>query len=152
MSNAHDDAGTKAKAHTSPRNPRTQKKKLADAKRAGDGKFTEANDKTWKKGQSGNPAGRRRSRTLSESYRDKLAEPCELETSMTWAEYIAHQQVHAAAGLRRDENSTAAARELADRTEGKARQAIDLDVKGEAKALLAMLLGVDPDDLPDPQV
>jgi hypothetical protein len=41
-------------------------------------------------------------------------------------------------------------RELADRTEGKAKQAVQLDTKGEALQLLAAFLGVSVDQLPSP--
>ena len=54
-----------------------------------------------------------------------------------------------AAGLT-SELSIKAARELADRTEGKARQALELDTKGEALQLVAAFLGVSVDQLPSP--
>ena len=142
------DADKKA-ASKSSRRKATPAEKI---KRDGEGKFTEPNKHTWKKGQSGNPSGRPKHKTLSEAYRDKLAEECPMMPGATWAEFIAHQQVQAAAGLSRYESSTMAAREIADRTEGRPRQPIDLDVKDEARKLLAMLLGVDEEDLPDPEV
>jgi hypothetical protein len=147
MPNKPHDAGTKAASKSS----RRKATPADDVNRDDKGKFKDRNKHSWKPGQSGNPAGRPKHKTLSEAYRDKLAEQCELDPSMTWAEYIATQQVMAAAGLKTDNSFVPAARELADRTEGKPKQPIALDVKDEAKRLLAMLLGVDENELPDPE-
>ena len=77
----------------------------------------------WKKGQSGNPTGRPKSKTLSDAYRNKLEEPVPNDPEgRTWAELIAEAQVRDAV-----RGNVQAAREIADRTEGKARQAIEFE-------------------------
>src|ERR1700733_8306781 len=66
----------------------------------------------WKKGQSGNPSGRPKSKTLSDAYKSKLEElvPNDSE-GRTWAELIAEAQVRDAV-----RGNVQAAREIADRT------------------------------------
>jgi len=88
----------------------------------------------WKKGQSGNPSGRPKSKTLSDAYRSKLEErvPNDPE-SRTWAELIAEAQVRDAV-----RGNVQAAREIADRTEGRARQAIEFEDTTMAKAFERM--------------
>lgn len=73
----------------------------------------------WKPGESGNPKGRPKGVTLSEAYRAKLDEMFP-GTNHTWAEEIAERMAKQA--LRR----VAAAAEMADRTEGKAPQFMQL--------------------------
>ena len=77
----------------------------------------------WRKGQSGNPSGRPKSKTLSDAYKHKLegAVPNDPE-GRTWAELIAEAQVRDAV-----RGNVQAAREIADRTEGRARQAIEFE-------------------------
>lgn len=79
----------------------------------------------WKKGQSGNPSGRPKSKTLSDAYKNKLEElvPNDAE-GRTWAELIAEGQIRDAV-----KGNVQAAREIADRTEGRARQAIEFEDK-----------------------
>ncbi len=88
----------------------------------------------WKKGESGNPAGRPKSKTLSDAYRNKLEErvPNDPE-GRTWAELIAEAQVRDAV-----RGNVQAAREIADRTEGRARQAIEFEDTTMAKAFERM--------------
>jgi hypothetical protein len=113
-------------------------------------RFEKGNVYGWKPGQSGNSAGRPKYITLSEAYRKALAQIDESDPEKrTFAEVIAERQVRVAAGLT-SELSINAARELADRTEGKAKQAVKLDTKGEALQLLAAFLGVSVDQLPPP--
>jgi hypothetical protein len=91
--------------------------------RRADGKFAKGNKagKTFRRGQSGNPAGRPKFALLSDSLRCNLAEPCPSAPGQTWAEAIAEALIAKAAA-----GDVAAAKEIADRTEGKARQPINL--------------------------
>jgi hypothetical protein len=151
---AHDAAdGTKGKSkHSSASKKPTKKKRVASSKveRAEAGKFAPGNANAFKPGESGNPAGRPKHRTLSEAIRDKLKQETGLETDETWADLIAERLVRVAAGMSL-ENSTNAAKEIGDRTEGKARQPIDLDPTDDAKRLLANILGRDVSELPAPR-
>ena len=81
-----------------------------------------ANLKPFKKGQSGNPKGRPKSLTLSEAYRRELAkiDPADPQ-QRTFAEILAERTVSKAKS-----GDVAALKELADRTEGKAKQTITL--------------------------
>jgi hypothetical protein len=88
----------------------------------------------WKKGTSGNPLGRPKSKSLSNAYRNKLEElvPNDPE-KRTWAELIAEAQVRDAV-----RGNVHAAREIADRTEGRARQAIEFEDTTVTKAFERM--------------
>ncbi len=77
----------------------------------------------FKPGASGNPHGRPRLTVLSEALRAELAEQMPGASERTVAEALAAALV--AAALNGD---VAAAREIADRTEGKARQQVDVDM------------------------
>jgi hypothetical protein len=84
----------------------------------------------WKKGQSGNPSGRPKSKTLSDAYKCKLEELVPNDPGgRTWAEIIAEAQIRDAV-----RGNVQAAREIADRTEGRARQAIEFEDKTVANA------------------
>jgi hypothetical protein len=88
----------------------------------------------WKKGQSGNPSGRPKSKTLSNAYRNKLEETVPNDPEgRTWAELIAEAQVRDAV-----RGNVQAAREIADRTEGRARQAIEFEDKTMTQAFERM--------------
>jgi len=88
----------------------------------------------WKKGQSGNPSGKPKSKTLSDAYKSKLEEPVPNDPDgRTWAELIAEAQVRDAV-----RGNVQAAREIADRTEGRARQAIEFEDKTLANAFERM--------------
>ena len=90
----------------------------------------------WKKGQSGNPGGRPKSKTLSDAYKYKLEEPVSNDPEgRTWAELIAEAQVRDAV-----RGNVQAAREIADRTEGKARQAIEFEDKTMTQAFERMTM------------
>jgi hypothetical protein len=90
----------------------------------------------WKKGQSGNPSGRPKSKTLSDAYKSKLEEPVPNDPEgRTWAELIAAAQVRDAV-----RGNVQAAREIADRTEGRARQAIEFEDKTLANAFERMTI------------
>lgn len=88
----------------------------------------------WKKGVSGNPSGRPKSKTLSDAYKHKLEEivPNDAE-ERTWAELIAEGQIRDAV-----KGNVQAAREIADRTEGRARQAIEFEDKTLSNAFERM--------------
>jgi Family of unknown function (DUF5681) len=88
----------------------------------------------WKKGESGNPGGRPKSKTLPDAYKNKLEEPVPNDPEgRTWAELIAEAQVRDAV-----RGNVQAAREIADRTEGRARQAIEFEDTTMAKAFERM--------------
>ncbi|MFZ0640626.1 MAG: DUF5681 domain-containing protein, partial [Candidatus Acidiferrales bacterium] len=88
----------------------------------------------WKKGQSGNPSGRPKSKTLSDAYKNKLEESVPNDPEgRTWAELIAEAQVRDAV-----RGNVQAAREIADRTEGRPRQAIDFEDKTISQAFERM--------------
>src|SRR5262245_39401710 len=75
--------------------------------------------KQWRKGQSGNPSGRPAGKKyLSEAYREWLSLPDENDPSITNADVIA-----AMVGAAAKKGDIAAAREIADRVEGRAKQA-----------------------------
>jgi Family of unknown function (DUF5681) len=80
------------------------------------------NLKPWPKGVSGNLSGRPKSKRLSDAYRRQLEQlvPGDAE-GRTWAELIAQAQIRSAA-----RGNVQAARELTDRTEGKASQHVEI--------------------------
>ncbi|MGH9847770.1 MAG: DUF5681 domain-containing protein, partial [Blastocatellia bacterium] len=94
------------------------------------------------KGQSGNPAGRPKTRTLSEAYRQWLAEPMPDGSGRTYADAVAAMLCAEAA-----KGNVNAARELADRTEGKARQMLDVDMNLLDWRELASKHGLNLDDV-----
>lgn len=96
----------------------------AKAGRTDKGRFEKENRIGFQPGQSGNPAGRPKTITLSEAYRAALARPFPDDPQeRTYAEVIAEQMVIAAVA-----GEVSQARELADRTEGKPRQMLDVDM------------------------
>jgi hypothetical protein len=96
-------------------------KQAENTGRDGQGRFTKDTPTAFKPGQSGNPAGRPKSITLSEAIRLQLAKTVSEGSDVTFAEAIA--QVLCVAAVRGNVN---AAREIADRTEGKAKQQVDV--------------------------
>lgn len=99
-------------------------------KNSGDGRArSRANLKPWPKGVSGNPNGRPKSITLSDAYRRILAEPVPGDPAgRTYADVIAEMVAMSATA-----GSVKAARELADRTEGKPRQVLEHSLQIEAR-------------------
>jgi hypothetical protein len=101
-----------------------------------------SNLKPFKPGQSGNPAGRPKSITLSEAIRLQLAKKVSAGSDYTYAEAIA--QVLCVAAVRGNVN---AAREIADRTEGRPRQSVDLDMNVHDWRELASRHGLSEQDV-----
>jgi len=75
----------------------------------------------WKSGQSGNLHGRPKLQPLSRAYREKLDTPCPYMKGHTWAQAIAQKMLRLAYA-----GNIAAAAEIADRAEGKPRQALTI--------------------------
>jgi Family of unknown function (DUF5681) len=87
----------------------------------------------FKKGQSGNPDGRPKSTLLSKAYRELLETTCPSDShARTYAMLIAERLVKQA--VTNEKYCVSAAAELADRTEGRPRQAVDLSGKLENPA------------------
>jgi hypothetical protein len=99
-----------------------------------------ANLKPFQKGQSGNPAGRPKAITLSEAIRAQLAQKYGADS--TYAEEIARVLCAEAA-----RGNVTAAREIADRTEGKPKQAIDVDLSVMDWRELARAHGLSEEDV-----
>jgi hypothetical protein len=77
----------------------------------------------YQKGRSGNPGGRPR-RVITEAYQERLNEIAERDPQKrTYAQLVAEAQIKQAL-----KGNTMAAKEIADRTEGKAHQALDVEV------------------------
>jgi ribosomal protein L18E len=78
--------------------------------------------KPFQKGQSGNPAGRPKTAILSNAIRKKLTEIDETDPQRrTYAEILVEQLV-----MKAKTGDVQALKEIADRTEGKARQSVSL--------------------------
>jgi hypothetical protein len=102
-----------------------------------------ANLKPFQKGVSGNPNGRPKSLTLSEAFRRQLSQLVPNDPDgRTFAEVIALRVCVAAA-----QGDISAAREIADRTEGKPKQALDLDLKVTDWRELAKAHGVSEEEV-----
>jgi hypothetical protein len=86
----------------------------------------------WRPGQSGNPAGRRPNRPLTQAYDEILRSPVpeaerkamRLAPGVTWAQAIAQSKVRQA--CRHTGNSVPAAKEMRESVEGKSVQRIEL--------------------------
>ncbi len=90
-----------------------------------DGKFAPHNKlgNRFKPGQSGNPQGRPKLTLLSEALREQLAEVLPGVDERTIAEHIARSMIKQALL-----GNVIAAREIADRTEGRPKQSVDVDM------------------------
>lgn len=90
-----------------------------------DGTFAPGNKigNRFKPGASGNPNGRPKLAVLSEALRAELAGTMPGASEQTYAEAIAKALVASAVS-----GDVAAAREIADRTEGKPKQSLDVDM------------------------
>jgi hypothetical protein len=103
------------------------------------------NLKPFRKGESGNPAGRPKSITLSEALRVELARlNPKTKDEQTYAETIAKLMVKAAAT---GKGSIRAAQEIADRTEGKPRQSVEMDMNVRDWRALARAHGLSEQDV-----
>ncbi len=78
----------------------------------------------FQKGVSGNPQGRPKLTRLTDALREQLAETNPNAPEETVAEEIARALIHEAKS-----GNVQAIREIGDRTEGKPKQAIDLDMQ-----------------------
>jgi Family of unknown function (DUF5681) len=102
-------------------------------------RFQKGNKHAWKKGQSGNPKGRPKSRTLSEAYQ-RLLEDAD-GNGTTLADEIAQNICRIAKGP--SGSALAAAKEIADRSEGKilpisaAENQIDSDLLEAAMRIMS---------------
>ncbi len=77
----------------------------------------------WQPGQSGNPKGRPKGVTLSDALRKMLAEQAPGKTEQTYAEVIARALCKQAV-----KGNVLAAKEVADRVEGRPKQSLDVDL------------------------
>jgi hypothetical protein len=107
------------------------------------GRFTKDTPNTFKPGQSGNPAGRPKSITLSDALRLELAKVFPGDTQeRTFAEVIAQRLVRSAA-----QGNILAAKEIADRTEGRPKQAVDIEMNVNDWREMARQHGVSEQDV-----
>jgi len=75
----------------------------------------------FRKGQTGNAGGRPKSKLLSDAYKSMLAQPVPGDPEgRTWADLAAERMIHAIV-----KGNVHAAREIAERTEGKACQQVE---------------------------
>jgi len=104
--------------------PKAGTKKQTANKRQ-DGTFAPGNKlgNRFKPGASGNPQGRPKLTLLSEALRAELAAMMSDAGEQTYAEVIAKALISEAV-----KGNVNAAREIADRTEGKPKQAVDVDL------------------------
>jgi hypothetical protein len=93
----------------------TQKNKFAPGNKIGN---------RFKKGESGNLSGRPKLTKLTDALREQLAEEMPNAPERTVAETIARALIREAVS-----GNVQAIREIGDRTEGKPKQAIDLDLQ-----------------------
>jgi hypothetical protein len=109
-----------------------------------DGKFAPQNKlgNRFKPGVSGNPEGRPKLTLLSEALREQLAQVLPGVDERTTAEHIARSMIREA--LR---GNVVAAREIADRTEGKPKQALDIDMSVRDWRQLAQAHGLSEQDV-----
>ncbi len=96
----------------------------------------------FKPGQSGNPSGRPKLTRLTDALRQQLAETMPNAPERTVAEVIARVLIKEAIS-----GNVQAIRELADRTEGKPKQSIDLDLQINDWRTLAQNYGVTEQDV-----
>ncbi len=115
-----------------------------DVKQTVKGKFPPGNKigKQFPPGVSGNPQGRPKLTKLTDALREQLAETNPDAPEETVAEQIARALISEA-----KTGNVQAIREIADRTEGKPKQAIDLDLQINDWRTLAQNYGVTEEDV-----
>jgi hypothetical protein len=117
---------------------------LQTAERRKDGTFAPGHSfgNRFKKGETGNKNGRPKLTKLTEALREQLTELNPDATDETNAEAIARVLIREAIG-----GNVQAAREIADRTEGKPKQAIDLEMQVRDWRTLAQNYGLTETDV-----
>jgi hypothetical protein len=120
-----------------------KKKKQTDNRRR-NGKFAPGNKagKQFEPGESGNPAGRPKRTRLTDALTVKLAENAPGASEETIAERIAQALVDEALN-----GNVQAIREIGDRTEGKPRQALDINATLMDWREMAKEYGLSEDDV-----
>jgi Family of unknown function (DUF5681) len=108
--------------------PRKSKKQAVNRRRSG--QFAPGNQegKKFEPGESGNPAGRPRRTKLTEALIAKLAEAVPIGGELTIADHLAGALIKEAL-----QGNVTAIREIADRTEGKPKQSLDIGLNGTAE-------------------
>jgi uncharacterized protein HemY len=94
------------------------------------------------KGESGNPSGRPKLTRLTDALREQITEQLQNAPERTIAEAIARKLIKLAL-----DGDIAAIREVFDRTEGKPKQAIDLDLQVSDWRTEAQKYGVTEEDV-----
>jgi hypothetical protein len=94
------------------------------------------------KGESGNPDGRPKKTRLTDALREQLQQSHPQKPEETIAELIAKKLINEAL-----KGNIQAIREIGDRTEGKPKQSIDLDMQVNDWRRLAQSAGVSEEDV-----
>jgi hypothetical protein len=117
-----------------------------NGKQTATGKFAPGNKigNRFPKGESGNSAGRPKLTKLTDALREQLAEEMPNAPERTVAEAIARALIREAVS-----GNVQAAKEIADRTEGKPKQAIDLDLQINDWRALAQNYSLNEQDVID---
>lgn len=124
------------------------KQRENSAKKKARGKpFAKGNNFAWKPGQSGNKKGRPKVKTLSEAYRQYLAQVDPDDSQERTRAEVAAERIFKLTAIYHPA-AVGAFKELADRTEGKPRQAVEINVKKQAAERLAVALGIPIERLP----
>ncbi len=115
-----------------------------NGKQTATGKFAPGNKigNRFKKGETGNKNGRPRLTKLTDALREQLAEEMPNAPERTVAETIARALIREAVS-----GNVQAIREIGDRTEGKPKQSLDLDLQINDWRTLAQNYGVNEQDV-----
>jgi hypothetical protein len=115
-----------------------------DGKQTQRNKFPPGNKigKQFPKGTTGNPSGRPKLTRLTDALREQITEQLPGAPERTIAEAIARKLIKLALG-----GDIAAIREVFDRTEGKPKQAIDLDMQINDWRTLAQSYSLSEEDV-----